>query len=252
MVEMICKETDLLHMELEEVIAVIHQYSNISSPTPSGLYRTLERSPIAHVYPMVTVVYSHNPEAYEQIASPDIPKLLRDKPHLTVDVINEQHEEEIDRNGKTTKQRIDSQKKVVRDFADFLTSLGVMTAYDQQIEDQAIASKTQWLQEKIKASDYVILVITPSFLRLMETAPDEELFFKGPYVHNLIRGLEKRSDGREIHLVCVFLNRAKTLDQVPTSLKTGNIFELWTPFKQHNRRSDDLNSLVSLLTGGRR
>lgn len=201
---------------------------------------------------MVTVVYPHNPESYEQIAPPDIPKLLRDNPYLTVDVINAQHKDEKVRNERTTKERIDSHKKVVRDFADFLTSLGVTTAYDQQIEDQPIASKTQWLQEKIKASDYVILVITPSFLLLMEAAPQEELFFKGPYVHNLIRGLENRSDGREIHLVCVFLNGAKTLDQVPTSLRTGHVFELWAPFEQHDRRSDDLNTLVSLLTGGRR
>ena len=235
--------------------AVIHQCSyNISSPiaTPSGLYPALERHQVARVYPMITIVYPHNPESYKQIAPPDIAKLLRDDPHLTVDVINERHEEELIRNGRKTKQRIDSHKKVVRDFANFLIALGVTTAYDQQIEDQPTASKTQWLQEKIKGSDYVIFVITPSFLQFNNEAPEEELFFRGPYVHNLLRGLEKRSDGSEINMVGVFLDRTKTLDQVPTELKSGHVFELWAPFEQHSRRGDDLNTLVSLLTGGHR
>ena len=229
--------------------AVIHRCAyNVSSPTPSGLYHTLDSCPVICVYPMATVVYPHNPEVYEQIAPPDIPKLLRDNPHLTVDVINAQYEDELDRNGRTTKQRIDSHKKVVRDFANFLITLGLTTAYDQQIEDQPTASKTRWLQDKIKASDYVIFVITPSFLKFMNEAPEEELFFRGPYVHNLLRGLEKRSDGSEINMVGVFLDRTKTLDQVPTELRTGHVFELWTPFEQHDRRGDDLNTLVSLLT----
>ena len=70
----------------------------------------------------------------------------------------------------------------------------------------------------------------------MNKAPEEELFFSGPFVHNLLRGLEKRSDGSEFNMVGEFLDRTKILDQVPTEPKTGHAFELWAPFEQHDRR----------------
>lgn len=239
-------------MALQEVIVCSMQSLinvHITYLTPLGLYPPLERSPAPHVCTKATVLYPHNPEVYEQIAPPNMEESQRRDPHLAV-VINAEHDDEVVQNENGIKDKIDSHKKDVKGLVNFLISLGISTAYDQQIEDRPIESKTQWLQEEIKDSDYVIIVITPSFLHLLNAAPEEELIFKGPYVHNLITGLEKRRDGSKINLVCVFLDRTKRLDEVPTSLKTGHVFELWAPFVQHDGRSDDLNTFLSLLNGG--
>lgn len=197
---------------------------------------------------LVTVVYPQNPVVYTQIAPPDFQTIQRDNPGLTVDDINARYRDQVADNEASIKRNISVQRELVKQFVHFLQRLPVRVVYDQQLDDQHVESKTLWMQERIRDSDYVILVITPSFLHFMRRAPKEEIFFQGPYLHNLILGLEKKSDGSKIKVVCAFLNRPKCLNHAPADLRTGSIFELWKPFQRGGEeRGDDLENFVSLL-----
>ena len=171
------------------------------------------------------LIYPQNPENYEQIESP-------------------RSEEEVISKEKDKHSRITEHRKLVAEFAVFLKGLGLVVAFDQDLDDQPIASKPLWLEENIKDSDYVIFEITPSFMTLLKNTPDEEIFFKGNALNNLIGGLE------DVRIVCVFLDRSKNRNQVPLGLRGGNMYELWQPFRQDSPRhiNDDLTTFVSLMS----
>ena len=118
------------------------------------------------------------------------------------------------------------------------------------IEDRPVVSKTQWIQEEIKDSDYVVFIITPSFQEFMKVAPQQELFFQGSYLRNLIDNLETRVDGSAVNMVSVFLDRPIELKHVPTALRSGHTYSVWAPFQLHSQRIDDLNQLLSLIKRG--
>ena len=201
--------------------------------------------------PKVTIFYSQNPEVYEQILPPSIEKIRKENPRLRKADIVAKYEEEVVMNGRTIKNNISKQRKLVQRFAEFLQSMGITVSYDQQLDDQPVKSKTQWLQEEIKDSDYVIFIITPSFQEFMKNPPQEEIFFQGPYLHNLISGLEKRTDGSSVDMVCVFLDRPFCLDHVPTTLRSGHTISVASPFYLTSQRTD-LNQLVSIIKHGHR
>ena len=217
-----------------------------SEPQTSGRNRTASGK---RLLPKATVIYAHNPELYQQIARPDVQALLRQRPTLTREQIETQYEAEVIENEGQMKENIRENKGLVAMFASFLTGLSITVVYDQDLEDCYVASKTQHMDEQIKDSDYVILVITPSFIPFLNKAPQEELIFMGPYLHNLIRCPGRNKSGRKIKIICVFLDRVKDIELVPTELKTGSIYELWHPFQLDEERKNETHNLVTLMLG---
>ena len=184
----------------------------------------------------VTVVYAHNPNLYKQIKPPEI----RNETTLA------QYEGELIENERHMEHNITEQKKLVKEFVAFLKSLGISVAYDQQIDDSPVDNRRLWIQNHIKNSDYVIFIITPSFVPFVEggVTPEKEMIFQGQYLHNLIS-----NPGKNQVLVSVFLNSPRDCKQIPKALETGNIFELWTPFEGKERCKDDLLSFHSFIMG---
>ena len=189
----------------------------------------------------MTVIYAHNPNHYVQIAPPIVKN----------EETRAQYYREVLENEERREQNVTYQRELVKMFADFLTILGIAVAYDQLIKDCPIDNKRKWIQDQIKDSDYVIFIITPSFKTLMEgeDTPDEEMIFQGPYLHNLMSKPEKNFNEEKIALVSVFLDRCKRSEHIPKALETGNVFELWKPFVQDERRKDDLLSFCSFIMG---
>ena len=213
-------------------------------PQPSGRNRTASGM---HLLPKATVIYAHNPEVYQQITAPDVQALLRQHTTLTREQIETQYEAEIIENERQMKENIRENKGLIAMFASFLTGLGITVVRDEGLKDCYVASKTQYMDEQIKDSDYVILVITPSFIPFLNVAPHEELIFKSPYLHNLIRRPGRNNSGREIKIICVFLDRPRNIELVPTELKTGIIYELWQPFHLDKERKDETQMFVKLM-----
>ena len=200
----------------------------------------------------VTLFYAQNPEIYLQIYPPNVEEMLKENPRLSEAGIIAQYEEDCLRNGRYIDNNVSRQRRIVREFAEFLQREDVRVSYDQQIEDRPVISKTQWMQGEIKDSDYVVFIITPSFQEFMKVAPQEELFFQGSYLRNLIDNLETRADGSAVNMVCVFLDRPIDLGHVPTALRSGHVFSVWTQFYLDSQRTDDLNKLLSLIKHGHR
>ena len=202
-----------------------------------------------HLLPKATIIYAQNPEIYQQIARPDVQALLRQHLTLTREQIETQYEAEIFENERQMEENIRENKELVAMFASFLTGLSITVVYDQDLDDRYVPSKTQYMYEQIKDSDYVILVITPSLVSLLTKAPQEELIFMGPYLHNLIRSPGRNNSGKEIKIICVFLDRPRNIELVPTELKTGSIYELWQPFHLDKERKDETQNFVKLMLG---
>ena len=170
-----------------------------------------------------------------QIRPPNVPRGTQ--PYL-------QYEDKVTQYGKLKEKNIKEHCELVAEFAGFLSrDLELNVAFDQYTKDQHIPNKPKWLQENIANSDFAIFVITPSFLKILNEAPDEEIFFKGQYLDNVINELVK------VKIVCVFLDRARCTEHIPEPLRAGNIYELWRPF-QRGEMYDDLNSFVSLMKRG--
>lgn len=184
-------------------------------------------------------MYTKNPDNYVQIRPPS--------GAYHGPAVEARYQDVVVCNEQERAQKIKEHCKLVANFARFLSTLGLTVVFDQYVKDKHISNKPKWLQQNIANSDFVILVITPSFRQILREAPDEEIFFKGNYLENLINGLGKR----DIRIVCVFLDRPTCLEHIPEPLRSGNAYELQTPFNLDSGRhiDDNLNPFVSLLMG---
>ena len=158
---------------------------------------------------------------------------------------------------QSREEAISRNRNLVKAFALFIQCLGVTVAYDQQIDAIYYQSKPGWLVERVEESDYAIFIITPSFLELLDNAPDhEEICFQKNLISSLINGVVwKKTDGTKVKVICVFLNHPVHLDYVPPSLRTGNVYMLWTDpqsntFNSNGEGPNGSKAFSSLLTGG--
>ena len=199
-----------------------------------------------HSYPasQVTFIYSQNPVEYERIESIDESRLTP-----------EQYEEEVIQKGRSRDITIKNHRALVDRFATFVsTFLHIKVAFDQQIDDIHTRNKLLWLEERVEESDYAILIITPSFHKFMKKTPDEEIFFHSELISSLMRGLvKKKNDGTKVGVICVFLNSSVHFPYIPSSLRVGNIFELWESreafFDTNGEGPHGSRAFASLLTG---
>ena len=218
----------------------------------SGATKNIATASEGHLSPKVFIVYPQNPEVYEQISPPNIEKIRKENPRLREADIIAKHREEIVMNRRFRENNISKQRNLVQMFAEFLQCVGITVSYGQQLDDMPVKSKLQWMQDEIKNSDYVIFIITPSFNEFMNNPPQEEIFFQGSYLRNLVDNLEKRADGSSVNMVCVFLDTPICLDHVPTALRSGHNISVALPFFLNSQREDGLNQLVSLIKHGQR
>jgi hypothetical protein len=211
-------------------------------PAPSVATTRAEPTNVPRRRLKVTIVYAQNPGEYKQIHPPPGPLTASQEAA---------YQEEMFQNEAKRERIIASHKRQVAEIAHFLEGLGIEAVYEGQLDDKHVPSKLQWLQQNVEDSDYVVLVITPSLNTLLneEKPPEGEMFFRGQYLHNLISGQVDSTHKKPVAIVCVFLNRPKCRKEIPPSLVTGPMYELWSPFVQDSARSDDLGAFISCLRG---
>ena len=188
----------------------------------------------------VTLIYAKNPGKYEQIKPPDRMTASQKEMYLQEVIAHEAKRETC------IKLHIE---RVMR-FANYLKSLGINVAYENQLDDQHVSSKPRWLEENVESSDFVILVITPSFKELLNKkgVPHNETFFRGEYLNNIISGYVEKADETPIKFVCVFLHSPYRQSYIPPSIATVNSYELFEPFAWEDGRRDGIAKFSSLMT----
>lgn len=200
-------------------------------------------NPDPSVAPKVFIAYTHNPDHYEELQPPDLQTAMYNNPGKTIEQLEQAFTQEIEEHKAHQERKIREHKRSVYCFANFLQSSGVTVEYDQSCTDTGYNNQMRWFQARIEASQYVILIATPSlqdFLR-GEVPREKEMLFVGDYFYNLIEGKSKR-------FLSVFLNRPKDVSLLPVSLKMGDKYEILEPFDVSYERSDDLVQLYALLT----
>jgi len=204
--------------------------------------RHLEWGPL----PKVFIAYAHNPLPYVQIAPPDSDKVIQSNPEMSTEMVHERWEEEVARHMRVEEKAIEGNKLLVYHLATFLQKSSIAVAYDQLLTDVGTNNLMKWSQEQIEDSDFVILIITPSFCNLLsnEVPPEKEYLFAGHYLYNLIHNPPLNKP-----LLPVFLNQVKDIQLLPKALEASICYEIWEPFDvQHVPRNDDLESFYALLT----
>ncbi len=188
--------------------------------------------------PKVFVVYPLNPDIYTQLQPP--------KP---VDYMTPEEEQafsdEVALHFQQQDQSIKDHESLIRRFARFLQRSHIAVSYDQLLLDTGAGNQMRWYQEQIADSDYVIIVITPSFNEFLngECPPEKEYIFTGHYLYNLIN-----SPPPNLRLLPVFLNQNTDVELLPVTLKAARTFQIFEPF---DVQMDDLRSLYGILTNQR-
>ena len=192
----------------------------------------------------VFIVYAHNPHLYTQLQPPSPEDVKRLDPTKTEQAIWEEFRQECIDHERKMAEVIAHHEEEVAKFAAFLQKSGVAVAYDRLLDDTSAANKLRWTQEQIADSDYVVLVITPSFLHFLQQQPppEEEYIFSGDYLFNIIHGTD-------ITFLPIFLNRPKELSLLPKAREANSLYEVRFPLDlTDSSRGDDLMSLYRLLT----
>ena len=187
----------------------------------------------------VTLIYAKNPGKYEQIKPPDQMTASQKEMYLKEVIAHEAKRETC------IKLHVERVMRFVR----YLESLRITVSYENQLDNQHVPSKPRWLEKNVESSEFVILVITPSFKELLNKigVPHKETFFEGEYLNNIISGYAKKSDGTPIKFVCVFLHSPYRQSYIPPSIASVNSYELFEPFALEDGRRDDIAKFSSLM-----
>jgi len=212
----------------------------------SGLKPQRQHHPEWGHLPKVFIAYAHNPLPYVQIVPPDSDKVIQSNPEMSTEMVHERWEEEVARHMRGEEKAIEDNKLLVYHLATFLQNSSIAVAYDQLLTDVGTSNLMKWSQEQIEDSDFIILIITPSFCNFLsnEVPPEKEYLFAGHYLYNLIHNPPLNKP-----LLPVFLNQVKDIQLLPKALEASICYEIWEPFDvQHVPRNDDLESFYALLT----
>ena len=145
-------------------------------------------------------------------------------------------------------QEITRHQEQVYRFACFLQRNHIAVAYDLMLKDTAVSDDLKWVDNQINDSDYVILIITPSFSTYLDDPPprEKECIFGTDYVSRLVRYPKKTK------FLVVFLNREKDEQLLPTNLRGHTLYKICEPFEIGETRHDDLEDLYAVLTNQKR
>ena len=154
----------------------------------------------------------------------------------------------VEQNEHRMNQEIAEHQNEVYRFACFLQKNYIAVAYDLMLKDSPASDILKWVENQIKDSDYVILIITPSFNNFLDNPPphEKECIFGTDYVSRLVRY------PAETKFLVVFLNREKDEQLLPTSLRGHTLYKIYEPFEIGETQHDDLEDLYAVLTNQKR
>ena len=160
--------------------------------------------------------------------------------------------QKVEQNEHRMNQEITKHLEEVYRFACFLQRNYIAVAYDLMLKDTPASHILKWVKDQIKDSDYVILIITPSFNNFLDNPPprEKECIFGagGRYVSRLV----DYSSSEEIKFLVVFLNREIDERLLPTTLRGHTLYKICEPFEIGETRHDDLEDLYAALTNQKR
>lgn len=176
----------------------------------------------------VFILSPHNPDKYTQHQLPTQQPMSSTAVHE----FENEHLEEIYR------------------FACFLQRNYIAVAYDLTLKDNPTSNILKWVENQIEDSDYVILIITPSFKEFLVNPPprEKECIFGTDYVSRLVG----YSSSKETKFLVVFLNREKDERLLPTTLLGHTLYKICEPFEIGKTQHDDLEDLYAALTNQKR
>ena len=145
-------------------------------------------------------------------------------------------------------QEITRHQDEVYRFACFLQKNHIAVAYDLMLKDTPASDVLKWVEDQINDSDYVILIITPSFSTFLAKPPppEKECIFGTGFVSRLVRY------PKETKFLVVFLNREKDERLLPRALRGHTLYKICEPFEIGETRHDDLEDLYAVLTNQQR
>ena len=175
----------------------------------------------------VFILSPHNPDKYTQ------PQLPTQQPMSSTAV----HQFENEQNEPRMNPKITKHQDEVYRFAYFLQRNCVAVAYDLMLKDTPTSNILNWVEKQIEDSDYVILIITPSFKEFLVNPPphEKEWIFGTDYVSRLVG----YSSSKETKFLVVFLNREKDKRLLPTTLLGHTLYKICEPFEIGKTRHDD-------------
>ena len=167
----------------------------------------------------VFILSPRNPNEYTHIMPP--PELQE---HPGREDILTKYEEEVQKHKARMEGEIAEHQNKMVSFAAYLERRGITVTGVHQLNDMAVGNVIQWADRRIRRSDFVLLVITPSFSKFLDSPPppEDEVIFgaTGGYVSRL---LHHSPEG--VTFLCVFLDQPKNMDLLPITLRGQTLYE---------------------------
>ena len=185
----------------------------------------------------VFLAYAHNPDPYEQYIPPYLPEQLTN-PDIFVLVSNQQAEHIYKQQNK-----VQANKQIVRNFANYLRANGVAVFYDQDMECDT-SNVLQHFEHQICDSDVVLVIVTYSLKYYMDNdAPNNEgeILLTRHFLHNVMT--IKKPEGTQF--IPIFLNQPIRRDLIPTAIAGSVCYSIMEPF---DCRSGNMYDLYTYLT----
>lgn len=193
----------------------------------------------------VFIVYPHNPEVYQWIPPTSLEVLQRRYPEHSPDELRKCQVAELKKREVEEKERIERHDQLVHNFAQFLNSHKIAVAYEGLLHDCPTDNYMRWFQKQMKDSDYVMLIITPSFCQFLSNEPpqDKERIFVGQFLHNFVHRPSKP-------ILPVFLNSPKCSTLLPDALKASATYHVVASRESpyFNVQQPELDRLYAVLT----
>ena len=180
----------------------------------------------ALVESQVFILSPCNPNEYTHIMPP--PE-LQEHPERE-DILTKYNEERQENKARMDREIAKHQKEILN-FVAHLEKRGITVTGVHQLVDNPVSNVIQWADQHIKKSDFVILVITPSFSTFLDSPPppEDEIIFgaTGGYVSRLLH-----HPPQGVRFLCVFLDHPKNMDLIPTTLLGQPLYEPLAGAKQ--------------------
>lgn len=191
----------------------------------------------AETLPKVFIAYPRKPTLYTQIAPPVLESGTSEEEQ------SELWQERVVQHERDAEAEIREHEETVKRFANFLQQSSVAVAYDLLVRDTGVGNITRWCQTQIEDSDYVILIVTPSFCSFLkgECPQEKEPLFSSDYLYNLIH-----FPPQKLQFLPVFLCRPKDLSLLPKALVASSVYEVWENYRPPF--DGDLEALYCRLT----
>lgn len=194
----------------------------------------------------VFMVYPHNPQVYQWIAPTPLEELQRRHPEYSPGELHKLQIAEQKTQQREEKERIEKHDKLVYNFAQFLESHMIAVAYEGLLHDYPTDNYMKWFQKQMQDSDYVMLIITPSFCQFLSKEPpqDKERIFVGNFLHNFVHRPNNKT------ILPVFLNRPKDSSLLPDALRASATYHVMASRESHyfSVQQPELDRLYAVLT----